>query len=263
MSVHGAGVILPCMDAVRPPAVAGSFYPANPIELRETVSRLLAVARPGPVPKAVIAPHAAYIYSGPVAASAFRRVVDTPFTRVVLVGPSHFVHVRGLALPDAAAMSTPLGNVPVEDLPLPRNGRAHQREHSLEVELPFLQVALRLEAVAPLAVGEAVSEEVAGVLDQNWGGKETLVVVSSDLSHYLPYQEAKTMDAATAKEILALGRITHEDACGADPINGLLRAAKQRGMRSELIDLRNSGDTAGDKRRVVGYGAFAFYEKSA
>jgi len=181
----------------------------------------------------------------------------------VLLGPSHFVHVRGLALPDAAAMSTPLGNVPVEDLPLPRNGRAHAREHSLEVELPFLQVALRLETAAPLAVGETVAEEVADLLDQNWGGRETLVVVSSDLSHYLPYEDAKTMDAATAKEIMALGRITHEDACGADPINGLLRAAKQRGMRSELIDLRNSGDTAGDKRRVVGYGAFAFYEKGA
>src|SRR6267142_629998 len=154
----GPGVILPSMDAVRPPAVAGSFYPADPIELRETVSRLLAAARPGPVPKAVIAPHAAYIYSGPVAASAFRRVV--------LLGPSHFAHVRGLALPDAAAMSTPLGNVAVEDLPLPRNGPAHQREHSLEVELPFLQVALRLETVAPLAVGDAVPEEVAGVLEQ-------------------------------------------------------------------------------------------------
>jgi AmmeMemoRadiSam system protein B len=256
-------VIFPRMDAVRPPAVAGSFYPADPIELRETVSRLLAAARPGPVPKAVIAPHAAYVYSGPVAASAFRRVVDAPFTRVVLLGPSHFVHVRGLVLPEAAAMNTPLGNVSVEDLPLPRNGRAHAREHSLEVELPFLQVALRLETAAPLAVGETAPEEVAGVLDQNWGGRETLLVVSSDLSHYLPYEDAKTMDAATAKEILALGRITHEDACGADPINGLLRAAKQRGMRSELIDLRNSGDTAGDKRRVVGYGAFAFYEKSA
>jgi len=215
------------------------------------------------VPKALIAPHAAYVYSGAVAASAFRRVVDAPFTRVLLLGPSHFVHVRGLALPDAAAMSTPLGNVPVEDLLLPRNGRAHAREHSLEVELPFLQVALRLETAAPLAVGETVAEEVADVLDQNWGGRETLLVVSSDLSHYLPYEDAKTMDAATAKEIMALGRVTHEDACGADPINGLLRAAKQRRMRSELIDLRNSGDTAGDKRRVVGYGAFAFYEKSA
>jgi AmmeMemoRadiSam system protein B len=215
------------------------------------------------MPKAVIAPHAAYVYSGAVAASAFRRVVDAPFTRLVLLGPSHFARVRGLALPDAAAMSTPLGNIPVEDLPLPRNGRAHAREHSLEVELPFLQVALRLETAAPLAVGETVAEEVADVLDQNWGGRETFVVVSSDLSHYLPYEDAKTMDAATAKEIMALGRITHADACGADPINGLLRAAKQRGMRSELIDLRNSGDTAGDKRRVVGYGAFAFYEKGA
>jgi AmmeMemoRadiSam system protein B len=249
------------MRGVRPPAVAGSFYPEDPIELRETVSRLLAKARPGPPPKAVIAPHAAYVYSGGVAASAFGRVVDAPFTRVVLLGPSHFVHLRGMALPDAGAMRTPLGDLPVEDLPVPRNASAHAREHSLEVELPFLQVALRVETLAPLGVGEASPEEVADVLGQLWGGLETLIVVSSDLSHYLPYEDAARMDAATAKEILALGRIAHDDACGADPINGLLLAAKRRRMRAELVDLRNSGDTAGDKQRVVGYGAFAFYER--
>jgi len=249
------------MQAVRPPAVAGVFYPADPVELRETVARLLAAAPPGPPPKALIAPHAGYVYSGPIAASAFARVVDAPYRRVVLLGPAHYVPFRGSALPDAVAMRTPLGDVPVEDVPLPRNRAAHAREHSLEVELPFLQVALAMEGVVPVVVGDAEREAVAAVLDRLWGGGETLIVVSSDLSHYLPYDEAVRMDVATAKEILALGRITTDDACGAHPVNGLLMAAKNRAMRAELVDLRNSGDTAGDKRSVVGYGAFAFYEK--
>jgi AmmeMemoRadiSam system protein B len=251
------------MKAVRPPAVAGSFYPARPDELRETVTRLLAAAPPGPRPKAVIAPHAAYVYSGPVAASVFRRLEDAPFSRVVLLGPSHFVYLHGVALPDASAMRTPLGDVPVESLPLPRDGSAHAGEHSLEVELPFLQVMLRSFTLAALAVGDTTPDELASVLEQLWGGPETLIVVSSDLSHYLSYEEAERMDAASAKEVLALGRLTHDDACGADPINGLLVASKRRGLRPELVDLRNSGDTAGDKRRVVGYGAFAFYEEAA
>jgi AmmeMemoRadiSam system protein B len=249
------------MQAVRPPAVAGTFYPADPVELRETVGRLLAVAEHGAAPKALIAPHAGYVYSGAIAASAFGRVVEARFPRVVLLGPAHYVHIRGSALPEASAMRTPLGDVSIEELPFPRNRAAHAREHSLEVELPFLQVALPLQTLVPLAVGEAEPEAVAAVLEQLWGGPETLIVVSSDLSHYLSYDEAKGMDAATAKEILALGRIAHQDACGAVPVNGLLMAAKARGMRAELLDLRNSGDTAGDKRRVVGYGAFAFYEK--
>jgi AmmeMemoRadiSam system protein B len=251
------------MQAVRPPAVAGTFYPEDPVELRDIVSRLLAAASPGARPKALIAPHAGYVYSGAVAASAFVRLDDAPFSRVVLLGPSHFVYLRGLALPDARAMRTPLGDVPVEDLRLPHDGAAHEREHSLEVELPFLQVALRAFTVAPLAVGDAGPDEVADKLEPLWGGAETLVVVSSDLSHYLPYEDAVRLDAATAKEILALGRLTHDDACGADPVNGLLLVAKRRGMRAELLDLRNSGDTAGDKREVVGYGAFAFHEKTA
>ena len=252
------------MQAVRLPAVAGTFYPRDPLELRDVVSRLLGAAPPGPTPKALIAPHAGYAYSGPVAASAFVRVDHAPFFRVVLLGPSHFVYLRGLALPDARAMRTPLGDVPVEDVRLPRDGAVHQREHSLEVELPFLQVTLRAAfTVAPLAVGDAGPDEVADQLERLWGGPETLVVVSSDLSHYLPYEDAVRVDATTAKEILALGRLTHDDACGADPVNGLLLVGKRRGMRAELLDLRNSGDTAGDKREVVGYGAFAFYEKTA
>jgi AmmeMemoRadiSam system protein B len=249
------------MQAVRAPAVAGSFYPADADQLRATVERLLKDAPGGTRPKAVIAPHAGYVYSGAVAASAFRRVVDAPVFRVVLLGPSHFVALRGVALPAAHAMRTPLGDIPVEDAPLPRQPRAHVEEHSLEVELPFLQVALRSFAVLPLAVGDATPEEVAAVIEQLWGGDETLIVVSSDLSHYLPYADAQRADAASAKEILALGRLVPDDACGAAPVNGLLLAAKHRGLRAELIDLRNSGDTAGDKKRVVGYGAFAFHER--
>ena len=249
------------MEAVRAPAVAGSFYPADPSQLRETVARLLAAAQEGSQPKALIAPHAGYVYSGPVAASAFRRIVDAPVQRVVLLGPSHFAHLRGLALPGAAAMRTPLGDVPVEDAALPHDPRAHAAEHSLEVELPFLQVALRSFALVPLTVGNAAPDEVADVIEQFWDGAETLIVVSSDLSHYLPYADAQRADAATAKEILALGRLAPDDACGAAPVNGLLLAAKRRGLRPEVIDLRSSGDTAGDKKRVVGYGAFAFYER--
>jgi len=249
------------MQAVRAPAVAGSFYPADPSQLRETVARLLAGAAYGAPPKALIAPHAGYAYSGPIAASAFRRVEDAPLSRVVLLGPSHFAPLRGLALPGAAAMRTPLGDIRVEEISLPQDPRAHAEEHSLEVEVPFLQVALGSFTLVPLAVGDATPDEVAGVLEQLWGGASTLIVVSSDLSHYLPYTDAQRADAASAKEILALGRLTPDDACGAAPVNGLLLAAKRRGLRAELIDLRNSGDTAGDRKRVVGYGAFAFYEK--
>jgi len=264
------------MQAVRAPSVAGSFYPEDPVELEAEVSRLLADAEPGPRPKALIAPHAGYVYSGPVAASAFRRVQGAPVGRVVLLGPSHFARLRGLALPDAGAFATPLGRVPIEEAPFPRDAFAHAREHSLEVEVPFLQVALRSFTLVPLLVGEAAPEEVARALDALWGGAETLVVVSSDLSHYLSSDEARAADAATAAAIVDLGRVDPEAACGAAPVNGLLLCARRRGMRAEAIDLRNSGDTAGHRRRappacsfgglrhashlVVGYGAFAFHE---
>jgi AmmeMemoRadiSam system protein B len=251
------------MEPVRAPAVAGSFYPEDSIELAAEVARLLGQAAPGPAPKALIAPHAAYLYSGPTAASGFRRVQGPTIERVVLLGPSHFVRLRGLALPDAGAFATPLGEVPIEEAPFPRNAEAHAREHSLEVEVPFLQLALRKFTLVPLAVGDAAPEEVAEAIDSLWGGVETLIVISSDLSHYLPYGEARIMDAATAKEILALGHLTRRDACGAAPVNGLLLSARRRRMRAELLDLRNSGDTAGDKDRVVGYGAIAFYQASA
>jgi AmmeMemoRadiSam system protein B len=249
------------MQAVRAPAVAGSFYPAHPAELRGIVQHLLAHAPEGPCPKALIAPHAGYVYSGAVAAAGFRRTVRAPVARVVLLGPSHFARLRGVALPGAAAMRTPLGDVPVEQPDFPQDARAHAEEHSLEVELPFLQVALQSFTLVPLVVGDAAPDDVAHAIDSLWGGDETLIVVSSDLSHYLPYEDAQRADAATAKEILALGRVLADDACGAAAVNGLLLAAKRRKMRPELIELHNSGDSAGDKRRVVGYGAFAFYQR--
>lgn len=224
-------------------------------------------------PKAVIAPHAGYVYSGAIAGSAFRAVAPFAATieRVVLLGPAHFVPIRGLALPGHPAFATPLGEVRIEpdgaqaSIRLPQVRvipEAHAREHSLEVELPFLQALLGEFALVPLAAGAATGEEVAEVLDQLWGGPETLIVISSDLSHYLPYAAARAADRATADEILALGGpLDPRQACGAVPINGLLEAARRRDLLPKLLDLRNSADTAGDPSRVVGYGAFAFHER--
>ena len=259
---------------IRPPAVAGSFYPDSPETLRLTVESLLreAPAATEPAPKAIIAPHAGYMYSGPIAASAFQAIAPAAqrIERVVLLGPSHFVALRGLGLPDANHFATPLGEVRLDPegagaaLRLPQvrvQPDAHTREHSLEVELPFLQVLLGDFTLVPLVVGEADPEEVAEVLDRLWGGPETLLVISSDLSHYLPYATARAVDRETADEILALGGpLDPRQACGARPVNGLLLAAERRGMTSALLDLRSSGDTAGDHDRVVGYGAFAFHE---
>ncbi|MES1240295.1 MAG: AmmeMemoRadiSam system protein B [Acidobacteriota bacterium] len=264
------------MPTVRRPAVAGLFYPGSAGELRSTVEALLDEAAPdaGPVPKAVIAPHAGYVYSGPTAAAAFRALAAGPgghrLRRVVVLGPAHRVPVRGLALPGADAFATPLGEIPVDVEAAAAASRlpqvstfpeAHGPEHSLEVELPFLQALFPKVAVLPIVVGDADEDEVAEVLDLLWGGPETAIVVSSDLSHYLPYDVARRVDRETADEILALeGPLHPRQACGAFPINGLLAAARQRGLAPRLLDLRNSGDTAGDRGRVVGYGAFAFTE---
>jgi MEMO1 family protein len=261
---------------VRPAAVAGTFYPARPEDLRSSVAILLeAAAAPAPSappPKALIAPHAGYVYSGPVAATAFRRLgtAAAAVRRVVLLGPSHRVPFHGLGLPAAGGFATPLGTVPVDVelsarvAALPQvsvRADAHAPEHSLEVELPFLQLLLGEFELLPLVVGEAGGEEVAEVLEAVWDGAETLIVVSSDLSHYLPYDEARRMDGETARAITELaGPIPSRRACGARPISGLLLAARRRGMAAALLDLRNSGDTAGDRDQVVGYGAFAFLE---
>lgn len=232
-----------------------------------------APAPSAPAPKAIIAPHAGYVYSGPIAASAFQAIASAAksIERVVLLGPAHFVPIRGLALPDENSFETPLGEVGLypegarESLRLPQvrvQPAAHAREHSLEVELPFLQVVLGDGfEIVPLVVGDATGEEVAEVLERLWGGPETLIVISSDLSHYLSYEEARKADRATAEQIAALDEpLQGRQACGARPINGLLQAARRKGLVPEILDLRNSGDTAGDRDRVVGYGAFGFWE---
>lgn len=260
----------------RPPAVAGMFYPAAAATLQATVDALLAAAPATAMtqPKAIIAPHAGYIYSGPTAARIYAALAPWRQTirRVVLLGPTHRVAVRGLALPACHAFATPLGTIPLDaaamaaldELPeVCRNDAAHALEHSLEVHLPFLQRALDAFTLVPLAVGDAAPEAVAEVLDRLWGGDETLIVVSSDLSHFLPYATAQQVDGNTCRHILALDTHIHpEQACGAYPINGLLLAARRRGLQARLLDLCNSGDTAGDRDRVVGYAAFAFHPSS-
>ncbi len=258
---------------MRPAAWAGQFYPDEPQELRALVNKYLAAAPPRThqTVKAIIVPHAGYPYSGPIAGSAFAHFIPERevVRRIILLGPSHRVAFEGLALSEAQAFTTPLGAVPLDhsqDEPitsLPQVSvfdQAHAYEHSLEVELPFLQVVLREVSVVPLVVGEATDVEIAEVLERLWGGPETRVVVSSDLSHYLPYDAARQMDRATAQAIESLQpeKIKSHQACGCLPVRGLLKAAQHHALRAQTVDLRNSGDTAGSRDRVVGYGAFVF-----
>jgi MEMO1 family protein len=260
---------------VRPAAVAGRFYPADPVELRKLITDLLAKVPPaiGPAPKALIAPHAGYLYSGPIAASAYAQLIPArdQIKRIVLFGPSHYVALKGLATTSAEGFATPLGIVPVDVeavrearlLPQVRElDKAHACEHSLEVQLPFLQCVLGDFTLVPLAVGDATPKEISQVLDALWDSPETRFVISSDLSHYHDFQTAQRLDRATAKAIEALkpGRIGEEGACGRMPIRGLLQSARRHGLRARTVDLRNSGDTAGPHDRVVGYGAFVFEE---
>ncbi|MBB3177918.1 AmmeMemoRadiSam system protein B [Variovorax sp. Sphag1AA] len=264
------------MPAVRHAAVCGLFYPSAPRELREQVDGFLRDGVHGnvethPRPKLLIAPHAGYAYSGAIAASAYallRHPDAPPIRRVVLLGPAHRVWVNGLAAPEANAFQTPLGRIPIDrelldriaDLPqVIRSDRAHAQEHSLEVHLPFLQAALGEFTLLPLVVGDTGGAAVAEVLERLWGGDETLIVISSDLSHYLPYAKAKLADKATVQRILRFDAgLTPHEACGSEAINGALLAARHHGLKPRLLDLRNSGDTAGDHDRVVGYSAIAF-----
>ena len=262
------------MQDVRPAAVAGMFYPSAPERLAGDIRAYLSdvAVRDARVPKALIVPHAGYVYSGPIAAHAYARLAPLRdrVKRVVLLGPAHRVAVRGLATTGASAFQTPLGKVPIDQqaiataLVFPQvtvSDGVHAHEHALEVQLPFLQSVLGAFSIVPFAVGRASGEDVAQVIDALWGGDETLMVVSSDLSHYHPYAEAKRIDDATVDAILAMSAtLDHEQACGATPINGLLACAKRRGLSPALLDVRNSGDTAGDRGRVVGYASFAFSE---
>lgn len=262
------------MSTIRPTAVAGMFYPDDRDELHEMVTGFLhqSVAANEPAPKAIIAPHAGYIYSGAIAASAYARLAPARNTirRVVLLGPSHRVGFLGIATSSADFFHTPLGDIPLDKtlqqqlLALPqvtRFDQAHQAEHSLEVHLPFLQEVLDDFTLLPLVVGDASAEDVAAVLDAVWGGDETLIVVSSDLSHYHDYATAQGMDRATSHAIEQLqpNAIAQQDACGRIPLSGLLLVAKEKQLHATTIDLRNSGDTAGQHDQVVGYGAYLFH----
>ena len=260
-------------SGTRPPAVAGLFYPSDPDLLRTQVLDLLAdFSAPTKVMrKALIAPHAGYAYSGRVAAAAFATLRDSAqtITRVVLIGPAHYLHVHGIAAPTVDAFETPLGRVAIDlealrkiaDLPFViRADAPHAPEHALEVELPFLQTVLASFQVVPLVVGDAAPQDVAHVLRQLWGGPETLIVVSSDLSHYHSYETAQRLDLATAAAIergdwASLGP---NQACGCLPVAGLIVEAERRGLKTRRLSLCNSGDTAGSRDRVVGYGAWMF-----
>ena len=264
--------------AERAPAVSGAFYPDDAAALAAMVDSFLAAAKTtvaageaSPHPKAIIAPHARYVYSGAVAGSAYAPLVVARdrIKRVVLIGPAHRVAVFGIAVPSVAAFRTPLGPVALDRAAIEgllRLGcvttfdEAHGPEHSLEVHLPFLQRLLADFALVPLLAGAAGAAEVARVLDAVWGGPETLIVVSSDLSHYHDYETARRLDAATMEAIAALdgAAIAEQGACGRVPIRGLLAAAKRRDLRPRVVDVRNSGDTAGPRDRVVGYGAVLF-----
>jgi len=260
------------MSSVRNPAVAGLFYPRDRRELHTMIGEYLSSAQAeGTVPKAIIAPHAGYIYSGPIAASAYARIKPARerITRVVLLGPAHHVGFDGLALSSAEYFLTPLGRILVDQEAIKKISRlpqvrvmdaAHAQEHSLEVHLPFLQEVLGEFSLVPLVVGDAEPGEVAEVLDLLWGGPETLIVISSDLSHYHDYQTAQKLDRATSQAIEQLRPedIQYDHACGRNPVNGLLNVARKRGLKAKTVDLRNSGDTAGSQDRVVGYGAYIF-----
>jgi AmmeMemoRadiSam system protein B len=257
------------MHSVREAAVAGQFYPVDAGQLGDTVDGLLrAAATDAPCPKALVAPHAGYIYSGPVAARAYARLTGSAdtITRVVLLGPSHRVGFAGIATSGADYYATPLGQVPLDmavtraisQLPqVCQLDEAHAEEHSLEVHLPFLQRCLPDFSLVPLVVGQADPEAVADVLEHLWGGPETLIVISSDLSHFLSYREAQQKDAETTRLIEARSAtLSGDQACGCRPLNGLLTVLRRRGLDISTLAVNNSGDTAGNKSRVVGYGAW-------
>jgi AmmeMemoRadiSam system protein B len=264
------------MKTIRPAAVAGSFYPADPDSLARLITSQLEKVKllsPPPHPKAFIAPHAGYIYSGEIAASAYKQIlpIKNQIKRVILIGPSHHIAFNGLAISSADYFSTPLGNIPLDSdahtlLATHHNvtvsNQAHQAEHSLEVQLPFLQTVLDEFTIVPIITGDATPQQVATIIDLLWGSTETLLVISSDLSHYHDYHTARQLDKKTTQAILNLDiqAIDPELACGCTGIRGLLYFASQHPMTIKALDIRNSGDTAGDRNSVVGYGAFLFEE---
>lgn len=259
--------------SIRPPAVAGSFYPQNASQLNELLEDYLTNSDVDITPpKAIIAPHAGYIYSGQVAANVYKNIekLKTQITRVVLLGPAHRVYVEGIALPSNTHFATPLGNVPIDTEVLEElehhsyvqfSDAAHEQEHSLEVHIPFLQKVLNDFTLIPLLIGNAEPDQVATILKELWGGDETLIVISSDLSHFLNYETACETDSNTTRliENFDYENIDSSQACGCMPMRGLLKYAHEKNMSIQTLDLRNSGDTAGTKERVVGYGAYALF----
>ena len=259
----------------REPAVAGMFYPGQSATLEQHVREYLQAAKPAHhAPDAIIAPHAGYMYSGPVAGSAYAAVIPraNEIRRVILLGPAHREYVKGIAASTATAFDTPLGEVPLDQTTILTavegfdfvefDDKAHELEHSLEVQLPFLQSVLNDFLLVPFAVGGARPEEIDLLLEKFWLDRSTLVVISSDLSHYHDYASAQRLDDYTSQKIEALdpSGMTGENACGQRPISGLLHYAARHGLRCEKLDVRNSGDTAGGRDRVVGYGAFLFHQ---
>lgn len=262
------------MNQIRQPAVAGMFYPADKQSLKNDIHQYLnnVSVEQKENPKAIVVPHAGYIYSGPIAASAYKQIIPLKdkINRVVLLGPSHRVAFTGLAVPESDVFNTPLGNIPIDqksiqqlsDLPqVIASDQAHRDEHSLEVQLPFLQEILGEFSLIPLVVGDAERHEVAEVINRLWGDEHTLIVISTDLSHYHEYNEAQQLDRATSDAIenLKPDLIGYEDACGRNGLKGMMTVAEEKNLSVDILDLRNSGDTAGDKNRVVGYGAYVFY----
>ena len=262
--------------SIRPPAVAGRFYPDSPSQLREQVTRFVDEAKPlenspeiSMKPRAIIGPHAGYVYSGPTAGCAYRQLEQhrQDWDRVILIGPSHYVGFTGIAVPTCDAFATPLGHVPVDRNMVARAltidgvqafDQAHDREHGLEVHLPFLQVMLDSFSILPLVTGDCDGQLVARLFELFCADQRTLLVVSSDLSHYHDYETARDMDSATARAIEALdpAAIASDQACGQRAVQGLLLTARKCGWKITTLDLRNSGDTAGSSDRVVGYGAW-------
>lgn len=262
------------MESIREPAVAGTFYPNDPVALSSLIDTYLEGDPGAPCPKALIAPHAGYVYSGPVAGNIYKRVASghKQISRVVLLGPSHRVAFKGMAIPSNTHFRTPLGDIPIDtraisalcDLPsVTVLDQAHEQEHSLEVHLPFLQQVIDDFRLVPVVIGDATADEVAELLDILWGGDETLIVISSDLSHYETYERAQIIDGNTSSKIMNLdATLQGHEACGCRPVNGLLQLARRRGYTLNSVDVRNSGDTAGNRDRVVGYGAWELLETS-
>jgi MEMO1 family protein len=261
---------------IKQPAVAGSFYPSDRDELQSMVEKMLDnVTNQSPPPKAIIAPHAGYIYSGPIAANAYASLypVSDSIKKVVLLGPAHRVYLKGMAVSAASHFATPLGdiriNTALRDCVSKLSGvelmdEAFSQEHSLEVHLPFLQTALKEFTLLPVVVGDTNPDHVAKLIESVWGGEETLIVISTDLSHFHDYQTANHVDTETANFIkqLQYEKIGPKQACGCRPIGGLLKIARDKGHEISILDVRNSGDTAGSHDRVVGYGAFLLYENN-